>query len=98
MIVKMFKSTGKGGRYSPGMITSIEKMNIYGNVDESRTATSIIERANLTLRIQVRRMTRLTNARSKKWENHESMMAIYFAWYNWCRKHETLKRATPAMA
>jgi len=98
MIVKMFQSTGKGGRYSPGTITAIKKMNIYGNVDESRTSTSIIERANVTLRMQVRRMTRLTNAHSKKWENHESMMAIYFAWYNWCRKHETLKGDTPAMA
>lgn len=50
---------------------------------------------NLNIRMGNRRMTRLTNAHSKKWENHEAMLALYFAWYNFCRKHSTLKK-TPA--
>ena len=48
------------------------------------------------MRMQVRRMTRLTNAHSKKWENHEAMLALFFAWYNFCRKHATIK-TTPAV-
>jgi len=56
-----------------------------------------VERHNLTTRMQVRRMTRLTNGFSKKWENHEAMLGLLYAWYNWCRKHSTIK-TTPAVA
>ena len=59
--------------------------------------TSHIERSNLTMRMQNRRFTRLTNAFSKKWENHELMFAMFVAWYNFCRVHMTLG-TTPAVA
>src|SRR5438477_12687303 len=62
----------------------------------SRISTSYIERQNLTIRMQQRRFTRLTNAFSKKFEHHEAAFALYAAWYNLCRVHETL-RITPAM-
>lgn len=62
-----------------------------------RACTSHIERSNLSLRMATRRFTRLTNAFSKKWENHEAALALWFAFYNYCRKHMTLKE-TPAMA
>ena len=64
--------------------------------------TSIVERSNLTIRMTVRRLTRLTNAHSKKWENHEAALALFFAFYNFCRPHQTLTermgyKCTPAM-
>jgi hypothetical protein len=62
-----------------------------------RVCTSHIERQNLTIRMAVRRLTRLTNAHSKKWANHEAMLGLFFAWYNYCRKHSTIK-TTPAVA
>ena len=63
----------------------------------SLVCTSHIERHNLNIRMAVRRMTRLTNAFSKKWENHEYHLALYFLYYNFCRVHMTLK-TTPAVA
>ncbi len=65
--------------------------------DPERICTSFIEWSNLSCRMHNRRLTRLTNAHSKKWENHEAMTALYFAWYNSCRKHSTVK-TTPAVA
>jgi hypothetical protein len=61
-----------------------------------KVSTSHVERQNLTMRMQMRRLTRLTNAFSKKWEKLYAMLALYFAWYNFCRVHQTL-RVTPAM-
>jgi hypothetical protein len=68
-----------------------------GEPDRKRICTSHIERQNLTMRMQIRRLTRLTNAFSKKWENLWAALCLHFAWYNFCRIHQTL-RITPAMA
>lgn len=84
-------------RYSPAEIVNVTKEIIHGNPDEARICTSHVERQNLNIRMAVRRMTRLTNAFSKKWENHEAAIAIYFAYYNFCRVHSTIK-TTPALA
>ena len=67
-----------------------------GNPDRARIYTSHVERQNLTMRMQMRRLTRLTNAFSKKWGNLKAALALYFAWYNFCRIHSSI-RVTPAM-
>ncbi len=85
------------GRYSPAECTGIRKQRIEGNPDPKHVSTSYVERSNLSIRMGNRRMTRLTNAFSKKAENHAHMMAIYFMHYNFVRIHQTLK-ITPAMA
>jgi IS1 family transposase len=84
-------------RYSPGRVIGAEKTAICGRPDEEKISTSYVERFNLTSRMQMRRFTRLTNAFSKKLRNHRAAVALYVAWYNLCRVHETL-RCTPAMA
>ncbi|HSR07236.1 MAG TPA: IS1 family transposase, partial [Bryobacteraceae bacterium] len=71
---------------------------IFGDPDPERICTSHVERQNLTMRMQIRRLTRLTNAFSKKWENLQAALALHFAWYNFCKPHSTLAKATPAMA
>ena len=81
-------------RYSPAQVVSVSKRPVVGR--PRHISTSFIERQNLTLRMQQRRFTRLTNAFSKKLENHEAAVALYVAHYNLCRVHETL-RVTPAM-
>jgi transposase-like protein/IS1 family transposase len=83
-------------RYSPAEVVSSEKVPIMGNPEKKRICTSHIERQNLTIRMQMRRMTRLTNAFSKKWDNMWSAYCLWFAYYNFCRVHQTL-RVTPAM-
>ena len=85
------------GRYSPAECTGIKKTRVEGNPDFAHVSTSYVERANLTMRMHMRRFTRLTNAFSKKFENHAHMVAIYAVWYNWIRIHKSL-RVTPAMA
>ena len=81
-------------RYSPGDVVSVEYRRLSGQPRE--ISTSFVERQNLTIRMQQRRFTRLTNAFSKKYEHHIAAFALYAAWYNFCRVHQTL-RITPAM-
>jgi IS1 family transposase len=83
-------------KYSPLDVTGIEKKRITGHPDPKHISTSYIERQNLTMRMSMRRFTRLTNAFSKKMENHCYAIALHFDYYNFCRIHKTL-RVTPAM-
>jgi IS1 family transposase len=83
-------------RYSPPKLTSITKAVIRGNPDEKHISTSFVERQNLTMRMSMRRFTRLTNGFSKKLTNHAAAVALHFLHYNFCRVHKTL-RVTPAM-
>jgi IS1 family transposase len=85
------------GRYSPAECIGAEKRRIEGNPDFAHVSTSYAERQNLTMRMHMRRFTRLTNAFSKKFEHHVHMVALYTVWYNWTRIHKTL-RVSPAMA
>jgi IS1 family transposase len=84
-------------RYSPPKCIGIEIKKRIGDPDPDHISTSFAERSNLTARMGIRRYTRLTNAHSKKYENHVAMTAIYWTYYNWCRIHMSL-RVTPAMA
>ena len=93
-LVKTYATKGDEHRYSPGEVNGTIKRGCCGNPDPARICTSHVERANLTVRMQDRRMTRLTNAFSKKWENHRASMALHFAWFNFGRPHQTLTDAT----
>lgn len=84
-------------KYSPSKLKSITKKHISGNPDEDYISTSYVERQNLTMRMHMRRFTRLTNAFSKKVENHIHAIALHFVYYNFVKRHNTL-RITPAMA
>lgn len=84
-------------RYSPAACLGAEKQRVLGNPDPKHISTSYIERSNLTLRMANRRFTRLTNAFSRKLENHAHMIALYTVWYNFVKMHRTLKM-TPALA
>ena len=83
-------------RYSPATMTSSEKLKVYGNPDFKLVSTSHVERANLSMRMGMRRFTRLTNAFSKKLENHMHAVSFYFMVYNFVKIHKTIK-TTPAM-
>ncbi len=98
MLIKMYGPAPEGQRrYSPPVCTGTHTYRIEGNPDPKHISTSYVERQNLNIRMGNRRMTRLTNAFSKKAKNHAYMMAIYFMHYNFVRIHQTLK-ITPAMA
>jgi transposase-like protein/IS1 family transposase len=98
MLIKVYRAPSEGdARYSPAEVASVEEVPVMGRPDPARICTSIIERSNLSTRMSVRRFTRLTNAFSKKWENHWAAIALWFTFYNFCRVHKTL-RMTPAMA
>jgi IS1 family transposase len=99
-LVKLYGGTEGAGpekRYSPADCTGIRKRRVEGNPDERHVSTSHVERMNLSIRMQNRRFTRLTNAFSKKLDNHIHALALYFAFYNFCRVHKSL-RMSPAMA
>ncbi|MCO5080705.1 MAG: IS1 family transposase [Rhizobiaceae bacterium] len=102
MLVKQYgepegKKSSPERRYSPAVCTGAVKTRVEGNPEPAHVSTSHIERANLTMRMANRRFTRLTNAFSKKFENHVHMVALYTVWYNFIRVHKTLKMS-PAMA
>ena len=82
-------------RYSPPICTGAEKVWVSGNPDPDHVSTSFVERANLTMRMGMRRFTRLTDAFSKKVENHAHAVNIHFMHYNFCRPHTTLTKANP---
>jgi IS1 family transposase len=91
-LIKIYGAPSEGeGRYSPATVESVEVVPVIGNPDPARICTSIVERSNLSLRMGIRRFTRLTNAFSKKWENHWAAVALWFTFYNFCRVHRTLR-------
>jgi IS1 family transposase len=98
MLVKQFGEVpGPKGRYSPPICTGAKKRRMTGRPDKNHVSTSYAERSNLTMRMHMRRFTRLTNAFSKKVENHAYAVALHMMYYNFVRLHRTL-RVTPAMA
>lgn len=99
-LIKIYRATPQAGgehRYSPAEVVEAIPTPRWGNPDPERICTSHVERQNLTMRMMIRRLTRLTNAFSKKWDNLKAALALHFAYYNFCRIHKTL-RCTPAMA
>lgn len=96
-LIKVYANNREGEqKYSPPEVVETVTKVMIGNPEPHRICTSIVERSNLSIRTSVRRLTRLTNAFSKKWENLRAMLAIYFAFYNFCRIHSSI-RCTPAM-
>lgn len=96
MLHKVYESTQEETRYSPAKCVGCERKRMMGNPDPLHISTSYVERQNLTMRMHMRRFTRLTNGHSKKIENHIYAVALHFMFYNFAKIHETL-RCTPAM-
>jgi IS1 family transposase len=98
-LIKLFGTAPEAakGRYSPAKVNGIRKTEVEGNPDPKHISTSYVERMNLNIRMGNRRFTRLTNAFSKKVDNHLHMLSLYFLHYNFCRVHKSL-RMSPAMA
>jgi IS1 family transposase len=99
-LVKLYGAAPESakGRYSPAECIGARKEWVEGKSDPKHVSTSYVERQNLTMRMHMRRFTRLTNAFSKKFENHAHMVALYTVWYNFVKQQKTLKGITPAMA
>ena len=96
-LVKVYAADREGEqRYSPAEVVDAVPYIVSGNPDRDLICTSHVERQNLSIRMGMRRMTRLTNGFSKKWANLDAAYALWFAYYNFCRRHQTL-RVTPAM-
>ena len=104
MLIKLYDETPFGERrYSPAQCMATETQVVKGKPDKKKISTSYVERQNLTMRMNMRRFTRLTNAFSKKIENLEAAVSLHFMYYNFCRPHKTLNLEkslgiTPAMA
>jgi len=100
MLVKLYGDAPEGhkGHYSPARCVGAHSISIEGKPDPKHINTSFAERQNLTMRMQMCRFTRLTNAFSKKFENHMHMVALYTVWYNYVKQHKSLKGISPAMA
>jgi hypothetical protein len=98
MLIKIYKGDAEGERrYSPAACLGAKKETMIGSPDRKHISTSFVERQNLTMRMSMRRFTRLTNGFSKKMEHHAASLAIHYMYYNFVRIHQTL-RVTPAMA
>lgn len=104
-LVKVYGPSIEGThRYSPAEVVGTDTQTVMGNPNEAHVSTSFVERQSLTMRMNIRRLTRLTNGFSKKVENHGHAIALHYMYYNFCRKHQTLTKAakgvhtTPAMA
>jgi transposase-like protein/IS1 family transposase len=101
-LVKVYGESEDERRYSPPTVIDTIATARLGNPAESRICTSHVERSNKTFRMGNRRFTRLTDAHSKKWQNHEAMLGLFIAYYNYCRSHKTLterneRKTTPMM-
>ena len=98
MLIKLYGKSNDDSeiRYSPAQCAGAVKQPIQGNPEWKQISTSHVERQNLTMRMQMRRFTRLTNAHSKKLANHAFSVALHYMHYNFCRVHMSL-RVTPAM-